>query len=235
MSTPSSDASAPALTFYFVRHGETDCNRNGILQGSSVDSTLNDTGRRQADALARRLSSASIDAVYASTLQRAKQTADILAEPHQPIRRIDLDDLVEMNWGVFEGEGPSDERDAAIQAVKDQWRRGVYDHAVEGGESIIDVEIRAHRAVRDILENEDPGRTVLVVSHGRFLRVLLASILDDYHLGQMNEFGHANTCVNRVVYRDGSLHAELLNCTSHLDALTTEAEPRDTVPHAATP
>lgn len=235
MSTPSSDAPAPSLTFYFVRHGETDCNCNGILQGRSVDSTLNDTGRRQADALARRLRSESIDAVYASTLQRAQQTADVLAEPHPSSRRIDLDDLAEMNWGVLEGKPPSDERDAAIQSVEDQWRRGNYDHAVDGGESIIDVEIRAHRAVRKILKNEEPGRTILVVSHGRFLRVLFASVLDGYHLGQMNEFGHDNACVNRVVYRDGSFHAELLNCTCHLDALETMAEPRDTVPSAATP
>lgn len=233
MSTPSSDASAPALTFYFVRHGETDCNRDGILQGRGVDSSLNDTGRRQADALAKRLRPVRFDAVYASTLRRAQQTADVLAEPHESILRVDLSDLMEMDWGVLEGEGPSEKRDIAIQAAKDQWARGAYDHAVDGGESIIDVEIRAHRAVRTILKNEEPGRTILVVSHGRFLRVLLASILDGYHLGQMNEFGHANTCVNRVVYRDGTFHAELLNCTCHLDTLTADAEPRDTVPQTA--
>jgi probable phosphoglycerate mutase len=56
-----------------------------------------------------------------------------------------------------------------------------------------------------------------VVTHGRYLRVLLASVLDGYGLEQMHELGHANTCVNRLVHAGDSFRAELLNCTAHLD------------------
>ncbi len=200
---------------YLVRHGETEHNRRGIMQGGGVDSELNVSGRAQAQALTQRLRSVSVDALYASTLQRAKQTADILARPHEPISRTYLRDLNEMDWGVFEGEPPSPERNEAMQAIKSAWRDGAYDRAVEGGESIRDVQERAQRAIRHILARE-AGRTALVVTHGRYLRVLLATLLDDYGLEHMQELGHSNTCVNRVVCEEGRTRADLLNCTAHL-------------------
>ena len=204
-------------TLYLVRHGETEHNRRNIIQGGGVDSELNAAGRAQAEALAQRLRSVSFDALYASTLRRARQTADILARPHEPLSRTHLHDLSEMDWGVFEGEPPSEERDALMKALKSKWRDGAYDRAVEGGESIRDVQERAQRAVRHILTRE-VGRTVLVVTHGRYLRVLLATILDDYGLKHMQELGHSNTCVNRVVVEEGRTWADLQNCTAHLSS-----------------
>jgi len=209
-------------TLYLVRHGETEHNRRNIIQGGGVDSELNAAGRAQAEALARRLRSVSFDALYASTLRRARQTADILARPHEPLSRTHLHDLSEMDWGVFEGEPPSEERDALMKALKSKWRDGAYDRAVEGGESIRDVQERAQRAIRHILTRE-VGRTVLVVTHGRYLRVLLATILDDYGLKHMQELGHSNTCVNRVVVEEGRAWADLQNCTAHLSSAETSA------------
>jgi probable phosphoglycerate mutase len=209
-------------TLYLVRHGETEHNRRNIIQGGGVDSELNAAGRAQAEALARRLRSVSFDSLYASTLQRARQTADILARPHEPLSRTHLHDLSEMDWGVFEGEPPSEERDALMKALKSKWRDGAYDRAVEGGESIRDVQERAQRAIRHILTRE-VGRTVLVVTHGRYLRVLLATILDDYGLKHMQELGHSNTCVNRVVVEEGRAWADLQNCTAHLSSAEMSA------------
>ena len=211
-----------ATTLYLVRHGETEHNRRGIIQGGGVDSELNAAGRAQAKALAQRLRSVSIDTLYASTLQRAKQTADILARPHDPLSRTYLRDLSEMDWGVLEGEPPSEERDEAMGTLKSAWREGAYDRTVDGGESIRDVQERAQRAVRHILAR-DAGETVLVVTHGRYLRVLLATILDDYGLEHMQELGHSNTCVNRVVVEDGRAQAELQNCTAHLSSAEASA------------
>jgi probable phosphoglycerate mutase len=207
----------PSTTLYLVRHGETEYNRQGIMQGGGIDSSLNETGRAQAGALARRLASVEVDALYASTLQRATQTADILARKHQPLSRTHLRDLEEMDWGVYEGNPPSEERDASVRALKSAWDDGQYDRAPEGGESIRAVQRRARRALRHILAREN-GRTALVVAHGRYLRVLLATLLDAYSLEHMSDLGHSNTCVNRVVWEDGRARADLLNCTAHLPA-----------------
>lgn len=202
---------------YLVRHGETEYNRRGIVQGGGIDSCLNDTGEAQAEALAGRLAGASVDAVYASTLRRAKQTAEIVAGPHEPVSKTFLRDLEEMAWGVFEGDAPSPERDEAMAAVKADWRDGDYDRPIEGGESIREVQIRARRALEHIVTRE-AGRTVVVVAHGRYLRVLLATILPSYGLEDMHRLDHKNTCVNWVVYRGGQFEAKVLNCTSHLPA-----------------
>jgi len=217
---PASVNTRSETSLYFVRHGETEYNRRGIVQGGGIDSSLNDTGREQAQVLANRFQEKRFDAVYSSTLLRAKQTADILASPHEPVRRAYLDDLQEMSWGIYEGAGPSSDRDAALGEIKSQWRDGYFDRTVEGGESILDVQERALRAV-DHLVSEESGSTVLVVTHGRYLRVLLASVLEDYGLEHMHELGHANTCVNRLVHTGDTFRADLLNCTAHLEEATS--------------
>lgn len=203
---------------YLVRHGETEYNRRGIVQGGGIDSELNGTGYSQAEALASRLAERPVDVVYASTLQRAKQTAAVVSAPHEPISKMYLRDLEEMSWGVFEGEPPSEKRNAAMGTVKAAWRDGNYERPIEGGESIRDVQARALRAMDHIVTRE-AGKTVLVVTHGRYLRVLLASILSDYSLDDMPRLDHTNTCVNRVTYEGGRFRADLLNCTTHLDPL----------------
>ena len=213
--TPTLSSQSAPTDLYLVRHGETDYNRDGIVQGSGIDSVLNETGRAQAQALAERLADTPLDAVYASTLRRAKQTATVAARPHEPVSKTFLRDLEEISWGIFEGEAPSPTRNDAMQAVKDRWRAGEYDHAMQGGESIRDVQARALRAIEHVVARE-AGRTVLVVAHGRYLRILLATVLEDYSLADMHRLDHTNTCVNRVEYRKGRFRAATLNCTAHL-------------------
>jgi broad specificity phosphatase PhoE len=64
--------------------------------------------------------------------------------------------------------------------------------------------------------DEHRGQTILVVTHGRLLRVLLSTLLD-FGLERMNEINHANTGVNIVTHLDGRFDFTLLNCTAHLD------------------
>lgn len=204
-----------ATTFYFVRHGETEYNRRRIIQGRKINSTLNGTGRVQAQCLAERLAEVSFDAIYTSTLDRAEQTAAILADEHPGVPVHRLKELEEMSWGVFEGEPTTDDVLASFDEVKARWRNGDVEHAVDGGESALDVQRRALQAM-DRMMADYAGGTVLVVTHGRFLRVLIATLLE-YGLTRMNEIEHSNTAVNRVVCQGGSYEAELLNCTAHLD------------------
>ena len=96
------------MLFYLVRHGQTDWNRAGKIQGTT-DIPLNETGRQQAEQLATVLKERSgypaetrIDAVYASPLARAFQTAEILAKEEKlPLRR--LTGLRERDFGCWEG------------------------------------------------------------------------------------------------------------------------------------
>jgi probable phosphoglycerate mutase len=212
---------AAGTTLYLVRHGQTEYNRKGIVQGRCIDSVLNATGRQQAAALARRFANVALDAVYASTLRRARQTAEVVAERHPILGRgaVRCDaDLEEMSWGCLEGEPTTDAVLDIFDDVKSAWRAGRFERKVEGGESALDVQTRALRAVRRILQAQ-AGGAVLVVAHGRFLRVLIVSLLDaEYGLKNMHRVAHDNTCVNHLAWdAEGACAARLLNCTAHLE------------------
>lgn len=208
----------PETHLYLVRHGETDYNRERIMQGRGIDASLNATGRAQAAALDERLADTPLDAIYASSLSRARETAACVARSHPDAPVYTLRDLDEMSWGIYEGQP------ATSQAVEDiydtlhaHWDRGEFGVQVDGGESIRDVQQRGVRAVRRIAD-EHAGGTVCIVAHGRFLRVVLASLLDAYGLSRMDEIPHSNAAVNHLVARSGRFEARFLNCTDHLEA-----------------
>jgi broad specificity phosphatase PhoE len=143
-------------TLLLVRHGETDWNAEGRLQGHT-DRPLNDYGRRQAKDLAERLAGEGADAIYASDLARAKETAEIVGERLGLTVVIDSD-LREKNWGNWEGL-TGDERV----------------HVEFEGESTEDHRERVMRAVRRIAERH-PGQRVVVVTHGGSLRRIQAAL-----------------------------------------------------------
>lgn len=89
----------PRVPFVFVRHGETDANRAGIIAGSS-EPPLNDTGRKQAMAIAPLMARGKWRAVFVSPQDRARKTAE-LALPD--IKATVLDGLRERHWGDLEG------------------------------------------------------------------------------------------------------------------------------------
>ena len=143
-------------TLLLVRHGETDWNAEGKLQGHT-DRPLNDYGRRQAQLLGDRLAAEQFDAVYASDLCRARETAEILGEKLG--LAVDIDpDLREKNWGSWEGL-TSDERL----------------HVAYEGETTEAHRERTLRAVERIVERH-PGGRVVVVTHGGSLRRLQAAV-----------------------------------------------------------
>jgi broad specificity phosphatase PhoE len=133
-----------------VRHGETDWNAAGRLQGHT-DRPLSDYGREQARRLADELADESFDAIYASDLARARETAEIVAE--RLLLPVVLDpDLREKNWGNWEGL-TSTER-FGVELV---------------GESTEQHQKRMLSALRRIAEEHPSGR-VLVVTHGGSMR-----------------------------------------------------------------
>ena len=138
-----------------VRHGETDWNAEGRLQGHT-DTPLNDHGRRQARALAGRLADDGIDAVYSSDLSRARETAEIVGE--RLGLHVVLDTaLRERDWGTWEG------------------LTGAERERVElSGEAMEAHRERTLRALRAIAARH-PGGRILVVTHGGSIRRVQAA------------------------------------------------------------
>jgi broad specificity phosphatase PhoE len=134
-----------------VRHGQTDANARGLLQGR-VDLPLSDLGRRQAAALAAIVPSGA--RVVASPLRRALETASAFAGS------VDVDERwIELDYGEFDGRPIADVPDATWTA----WRADP--HLVPpGGESLVTLGARVRGACEDLLE-EARARDVVVVSH----------------------------------------------------------------------
>ncbi len=207
-------------TLLLARHGETDYNRQSIVQGRRINSALNATGRAQARALADRLRDTPLDRIFASTQTRALETAGAVACYHPDVAIEKMRDLEEMSWGVLEGEPSSDHTREVFGGIYRRWQSGDYAARVPEGESILEVQARALRAYAHILDRTRGG-TALVVAHGRLLRVLLASVLPGYGLARMQDIKHANTSLNKLVVDvEGQARADLLNCTAHLEMVT---------------
>lgn len=191
-----------------ARHGETDHNRDRLLQGST-DIELNETGLEQAQALAERLADEDISAVYSSDLSRARRTAEQVAALHDLEPRT-FSELRERSYGELEGE-PHDARYDEIDHADelDTFRP-------EGGEHADDVKRRAFPVV-DSLREEHPDETVVVVAHGWTNRALIMAAL-----GADSGYGHrikqGNTCLNELQYEDyRGWRLVRVNDTAHLN------------------
>lgn len=140
-----------------VRHGQTDANRDGLLLGRS-DPALNDTGRAQAAAIARRVASFEPARVLSSPLRRAAETAGIVAAACGLPVEVD-DRLIEVDYGVHEGTKLAD----LAPSLALRWRTEA-DFAPELGESLADVQERAGAFAADLLGQLRSG-PVVAVSH----------------------------------------------------------------------
>jgi probable phosphoglycerate mutase len=154
---------------YLVRHGETDWNAAGRIQGWT-DRPLNERGERQAAALAADLAGVRWDRAISSPLVRARRTAEAVlgARPDAPLLEID-DRLREMGFGPYEGWS---EADLAADPLASTMRRdGAELPGVEREDEV------AERTRSFLASLADADGTTLVVGHGRALRILMAMAL----------------------------------------------------------
>lgn len=159
-------------TLYLVRHGQTDWNADGRLQGHS-DRPLDTLGRIQASAVASRLSTVSLDEIYASDLSRAQNTARAIALYHALPVRTDAR-LREVGYGRWEGRRISDLAQLYPDAVAG-WRTDPPTYFPPGAEHPEDVQARIAGFVEDMRALPDHEQ-ILVVAHGGSLRMLLSIV-----------------------------------------------------------
>lgn len=181
-----------------VRHGQTDYNRKGVVQGSGIDAPINETGRQQADAFYENFKHIPFDHIYYSSLQRTRQSIEKFLEAS--VYQEELADLNEISWGNYEGLPMDHDENQYYLDMLANWSSGQLDHKIEGGESPLDVVIRLRRAMDHILSQG--GNHILVCMHGRAIRILMTVLLG-YDLRYMDVFRHENLCCYELHERDG--------------------------------
>ena len=153
-----------------ARHGETDWNKRGILQGW-LDVPLNAKGRHQAQALAANLVASGFTAVWSSTLMRARETADIIAQVLQLPEPLSHEGLKERHFGALQGIPKSELAEQNPVLLEQILRRNPAAEFV-GGESMAEFSDRVLRACVEI-GSRHRGDRVLVITHGWGLDVVL--------------------------------------------------------------
>jgi probable phosphoglycerate mutase len=203
---------------YFIRHGETDYNASGMVQGRGINSDLNALGRAQGAAFYEKYKNVPFDKIYTSSLKRTHQTVKGFIDAGLPWEQ--LSGLDELAWGELEGQPATEESISAFRVLVEQWTSGDYDAKVPGGESPAEVALRMKEAM-DIITSHTEEHTVLICMHGRALRLLLC-ILTNKPLAQMGDFPHQNTTLYRLSYQDGIFTILDFNNTDHLKSIDVE-------------
>jgi 2,3-bisphosphoglycerate-dependent phosphoglycerate mutase len=198
---------------YIIRHGETEYNRQGIVQGSGVDSELNETGLEQAKSFYEYYKNEKFDKIYTSTLRRTHQSVANFIN-HNNWQQDPA--LNEISWGKREGKIPDQTDNIQFEAITKDWSKGNTHLKFENGESPNDVAIRQNAFIENSLKNPD-NQIILVAMHGRALKILLSKIIHN-NLSKMDHFHHSNLCLYLLHYNSQTDTFEIIkkNNIDHL-------------------
>ncbi|MCB9244869.1 MAG: histidine phosphatase family protein [Flavobacteriales bacterium] len=199
---------------FLIRHGQTDFNKLGIIQGSGIDSELNETGWKQAELFHRSYGHVPFDTIYTSALRRTQQSVHPFLD--RGFNHEILEELNEINWGSFEGLKTTPERHAEYMRIVKAWRMGNFDQVIADGESPMEMFLRQQKGLNLIMEKKEE-EIILICSHGRAMRSFLC-LLTGTPLERMDEFPHTNLCLYELEHkRDQLFEIVRANSTEHLN------------------
>lgn len=197
------------IKVFLCRHGRTEHNKNGIVQGHK-DVELSEEGEHQARKLAEALKENSIGYIYSSPLLRAQETAEIIA--NKLGRNVEtMEALKEVDQGVYEGK---DSR----KMMEDMWNAEAEDHkwAPEEGESMEETRERAISCLKE-LKKDHKEEKIVIVAHGGFNKTMILGALG-HSSKNFNRIRQENCCINKIsVNKDLKWVVESVNYTDHLD------------------
>lgn len=199
---------------YFVRHCETDANRDHILQGTG-DFDISKEGEHQLKLLAKRFENINFDVIISSPLTRTRKTA-LAIKGERDIEILYDRDFIEYDFGDWQGFHVSD-LEIKYPELFEIYKTEFYNFTSPGGESYDEFYARAWSATKRLLQNHN-GKTVVVTSHGGTIRAIFTRLLHNdktmiYKIGRS-----LNTAVYEVdFYDDGSFDIITQNDVSHLD------------------
>jgi phosphoserine phosphatase len=197
---------------YLVRHGQTDYNLKGVVQGSGIDAPLNSTGLNQANAFFQKYKDIPFDKVFYTGLKRTKQSVQQFLDLGIPFEEVK--ELNEISWGKYEGLPMTPEESRYYQEMLEKWAAGDVDFSIEGGESPVMVAERLRKGIEKIFHQN--GDHFLICMHGRSMRILLCLLLN-YDLKSMDLFLHQNLGLYLLNQNSsGTFTVEKYNCGEHL-------------------
>ena len=198
---------------YILRHGQTDFNKQGVLQGRTIDAPLNELGRLQSNAFYDRYEKVGFDLVITSELKRSIQSVQPFVETG--IQHIVDERITEFSWGVNEGT-PLDELVISnYRHMLNSWASGDLNARISGGESGAELLNRVSAFTDEIRTREE--KKILICTHGRTLKMLIVSLMG-WQMEDMERVKHSNAALFLVEQIDNGFELKLENDLSHLPA-----------------
>ncbi|WP_057875319.1 histidine phosphatase family protein [Liquorilactobacillus aquaticus] len=174
-------------TLYIVRHGQSEANKAGILQGNKIDTPLTAKGRSQADAVYQQLQKLDFDKVYASPLLRAAQTAHIIANNATTVYDSRLK---EYDYGEWDGLLVEDVHQKYARFFNSQHNLLPGSDKISHGETFEEVTQRLEEFFSELVVKHADEK-LLIVSHGFTIKLMLNAILGIKNLVNLNEPSNA--------------------------------------------
>ena len=202
-------------TLYIVRHGQTELNRLGIVQGRGRDTDLNDEGKQQAYLFYNDYKDVPFDKIYISALRRTQQSIQPFIDLDIPYEK--LPGLDELAWGIYEGQPSTPATKAAFLQLLRDWMEGKLDSKFEDGESPNEVKVRQQEAL-DVIMSHPEEKNVLICMHGRAMRLFLCILLGK-PLTEMDNFPHQNLVLYKVTFDGEKFEIVDFNNAIHLKSL----------------
>ena len=190
-----------------IRHGQNEWVKTGRLAGWTPGVHLNDEGRQQAETTAGRLAELPIKAIYSSPLERCRETAAIIAAPHDlPVEELEA--VGEVRYGEWEGaevkELAKQKEWLAVQHFPSRFR-------FPQGESLYEVQARAVMALEQLNCQYEPRDMIVVCSHADLIKLVLAHYLGA-HIDLFQRIGLAPASVSVLaLHPNGPVHVERVN------------------------
>ena len=209
-------------TIYLIRHGQTDTNRLDGFNGCASNQPLNETGMQMAQCLTKAFAEVPLDAIYASSLCRAQQTAQGVCGVRDMEIRI-VPDLRETDFGFLDGLDWRTAKQRYPQACREWIRRVRTFRAPGAGESVREVSVRTVRAFLGILR-ENRGKTVAIVAHGMVLSLLIAKLLGERY-EQYRMYPMMSNGAYQILQIEDDGHFQL-DAWQHIEHLREEWHPK---------
>ncbi len=202
---------------YLVRHGQTAWNKEEIFRGRT-DIPLDETGLKQAELTGEFFRDKKIHRIYSSPLSRAWETAQKIAQI-QGLTVQALQGIIDMDFGRWEGKSHRDIQENDKEIYR-KWREEPHRVRLPEGETLDEVRERSLAGMEEVIQ-ENPGKTIVLVSHRVICKVLICAILglDNSHFWQIAQ---DTTAINLIQYQEGKYILSLMNETCHLKPLREE-------------
>jgi len=205
------------LRLILARHGETPLNKDGRIQGIS-GLPLNETGLAQARHIARALGPNLPFVLYSSPIDRALQTAQVIADTHG-VPLTPLDGLVEADAGDLEGLTGREMQERYPDFTR-RWSEDSATTTMPGGESLQDVQLRAWATVTDIMDRHADD-TVVAVTHHFTILTIVCRVLD-LPIHNRRRLTQDLGSITRLELSDSKMIVLSLNETWHLQPETSD-------------